>query len=435
MAAAMATRSVAVSTGLFGHGSREVVRAVGGGATQSSSLLGMKSSRLLGVKLRAPTGGQVVAAGVSRVQCRVAVATPRVKDDLMAEAEERWYNALESPLEGVEFTYEEFADALSKYDFSFEIGDTVKGIVFKADYNGALIDIGAKAPAYLPLEEACIYKLKSVEEVGLVAGVEEEFSIIRDDDKNGRMILSLKKLQHDFSWERCRQLQMDDVTIRGKALSANRGGVVVDVEGLRGFVPFSQISARQNPEDVVDKELPLKFLEVDEERTRLVLSNRKAIAENHVAFGIGSVVVGTVQSVKPYGAFVDIGGVSGLLHISQISHDRLTSVETVLSPGDKLKVMILSQDKERSRISLSTKKLEPTPGDMLRNPALVYEKADEMAKTFRQRVAQAEAAARAEELRLQQEGGFGLRGDFGSTANALGLDLLDLADIPPAVQV
>jgi small subunit ribosomal protein S1 len=75
----------------------------------------------------------------------------------------------------------------------------------------------------------------------------------------------------------------------------------------------------------------------------------------------------------------------------------------VLAPGDKLKVMILSQDKDRGRISLSTKKLEPTPGDMLRNPALVYEKADEMAKTFRQRVAQAEAAAKAEELRLHQE--------------------------------
>ncbi|CAK9221717.1 unnamed protein product [Sphagnum jensenii] len=348
---------------------------------------------------------------------------------------QRWERALETPLEGVQFTYEEFADALSKYDFSFEIGDTVKGIVFKTDYNGALIDIGAKAPAYLPLSEACIYKLKNVEEMGLVAGVEEEFSIIRDDDDNGRMILSLKKLQYDFSWERCRQLQVDDVVIRGKALSANRGGVVVEVEGLRGFVPFSQISARQNPEEVVDKELPLKFLEVDEERTRLVLSNRKAVAENHVAFGIGSVVVGTVQTVKPYGAFIDIGGVSGLLHISQISHDRLTTVETVLSPGDKLKVMILSQDRERGRISLSTKKLEPTPGDMLRNPALVYEKADEMAKTFRQRVAQAEAAARAEELRLQQEGGLGLRGNFGSTAEALGLNELDLADIPPAVQV
>lgn len=96
---------------------------------------------------------------------------------------------------------------------------------------------------------------------------------------------------------------------------------------------------RQNPEELVGKEIPLKFLEVDEERTRLVLSNRKALAENQSMFGIGSVVVGTVQTVKPYGAFIDIGGVSGLLHISQISHDRLTTVETVLSPGDKLKVL------------------------------------------------------------------------------------------------
>lgn len=84
----------------------------------------------------------------------------------------------------------------------------------------------------------------------------------------------------------------------------------------------------------------MKFLEVDEEKTRLVLSNRKAIAENQAAFGIGSVVIGTVQTVKPYGAFIDIGGISGLLHISQISHDRLTTVETVLTPGDKLKVYI-----------------------------------------------------------------------------------------------
>lgn len=101
---------------------------------------------------------------------------------------------------------------------------------------------------------------------------------------------------------------------------------------------------RTNPEELVNKEIPLKFLEVDEERTRLVLSNRKALAENQSVFGIGSVVEGTVQTVKPYGAFIDIGGVSGLLHISQISHDRLTTVETVLSPGDKLKVLGLVEN-------------------------------------------------------------------------------------------
>jgi small subunit ribosomal protein S1 len=91
----------------------------------------------------------------------------------------------------------------------------VQGVVFKADNNGALIDIGAKAPAYLPIQEACILKLKSVEEVGLFPGSEEEFAIIRDDDDNGRMILSLKKIQFDLCWERSAQMLADDVVVRG----------------------------------------------------------------------------------------------------------------------------------------------------------------------------------------------------------------------------
>jgi small subunit ribosomal protein S1 len=90
---------------------------------------------------------------------------------------------------------------------------------------------------------------------------------------------------------------------------------------------------RQKSEELVNKEIPLKYLEVDEERTRLVLSNRKALAENQSVFGIGSVVEGTVQTVKPYGAFIDIGGVSGLLLISHIRHNRLTTVETVHHPA------------------------------------------------------------------------------------------------------
>ncbi|OAE32616.1 hypothetical protein AXG93_3515s1000 [Marchantia polymorpha subsp. ruderalis] len=376
-------------------------RANGLSDTARTSALGFRNSRVTGTNI-AVNGG--TKRGVSRLQCVASLSPPRAKD-LLAEAEERWQRALDSPLEGVPFTYEEFADALSKYDFSFEIGDLVRGVVFKTDFNGALIDIGAKASAYLPLSESCIHKVKNVEEVGLHPGTEEEFMIVQEDDDNGRVIVSLRKLQYDISWERCRQLQADDCPVRGKGM---------------------------NQEDMVEKELPLKFIEVDEERTRLVLSNRKALAATQLGVGIGSVVVGTVQSVKPYGAFVDIGGTSGLLHISQISHDRITTVENVLQPGDKLKVMILSQDRDRGRISLSTKKLEPTPGDMLRNPALVYEKADEMAKTFRQRVAQAEAAARAEELRLQKEGGFGLRDLAAPAVDALGLNELDLDDIPPA---
>lgn len=88
--------------------------------------------------------------------------------------------------------------------------------MFKTDFNGALIDIGAKASAYLPLSESCIHKVKNVEEVGLHPGTEEEFMIVQEDDDNGRVIVSLRKLQYDISWERCRQLQADDCPVRGK---------------------------------------------------------------------------------------------------------------------------------------------------------------------------------------------------------------------------
>lgn len=91
-------------------------------------------------------------------------------------------------------------------------------------------------------------------------------------------------------------------------------------------------------EELFGKELPLKFVELDQEQSRLVLSNRKAMADSQAQLGIGSVVTGTVQSLKPYGAFIDIGGINGLLHVSQISHDRVSDIATVLSPGDTLKV-------------------------------------------------------------------------------------------------
>jgi ribosomal protein S1 len=102
------------------------------------------------------------------------------------------------------------------------------------------------------------------------------------------------------------------------------------------FIDFDQ---KTTAEELLDKELPLKFVEVDEEQGRLVLSNRKAMADSQAQLGIGSVVLGTVESLKPYGAFIDIGGINGLLHVSQISHDRVADISTVLQPGDTLKVL------------------------------------------------------------------------------------------------
>ena len=154
------------------------------------------------------------------------------------------------------------------------------------------------------------------------------------------------------------------------------------VEGLRGFIPGSHISTRVKGGTVAD--FP-KFLEVDEERNRLVLSHRRALVERKMnRLEVGEVVIGTVRGIKPYGAFIDIGGVSGLLHISEISHEHIETPHSVLNVNDQMKVMIIDLDAERGRISLSTKALEPEPGDMLTDPQKVFDKAEEMAARYKQ---------------------------------------------------
>ena len=132
------------------------------------------------------------------------------------------------------------------------------------------------------------------------------------------------------------------------------------------------------------EDLPLKFLEVDEERNRLVLSHRRALVERKMnGLEVGQVVIGSVRGIKPYGAFIDIGGVSGLLHISEISHDHIDTPSSVFEVNDELKVMIIDLDAERGRISLSTKQLEPEPGAMLKDRESVYAQAEAMAEKYR----------------------------------------------------
>lgn len=375
-------------------------------------------------------------SGALPIVCSIAISSANNKERIKLKQlfEDAYDRCRTAPMDSVSFTVDQFSEALEKFDTETEIGSKVLGTVFGTDTIGAFVDITAKSTAYLPLQEASIRRIKHVEEAGIFTGVKEEFLIIGQNEVDDGMILSLRTLQYDLAWERCRQLQAEDAVVKGKLIEANKGGVVAEVEGLKGFVPFSQITTKTPGEEIIEMEIPLKFVEVDEEQSRLVLSHRKAVAGSQGQLGIGSVVTGVVQSLKPYGAFVDIGGISGLLHVSQISHDRISDIETVLQPGDSLKVMILSHDRERGRVSLSTKKLEPTPGDMIRNPTLVFEKAEEMAQTFRQRIAQAEAMARADMLRFQPESGLtfsndGILGPLGSDLPAEGLDL---SEIPPA---
>ena len=191
-----------------------------------------------------------------------------------------------------------------------------------------------------------------------------------EENEDGQLALSIRRIEYQRAWERVRQLQKEDATIYSEVFATNRGGALVRVEGLRGFIPGSHISARKIKDDLEGEHLPLKFLEVDEERNRLVLSHRRALVEKKMnRLEVGEVVVGNVKGIKPYGAFIDIGGVSGLLHISEISHEHIETPHNVLNVNDQMKVMIIDLDSERGRISLSTKALEPEPCLLYTSPS------------------------------------------------------------------
>ncbi len=312
------------------------------------------------------------------------------------------------------FTHEDFAALLDKYDYHFSPGDVVPGTVFSIEPRGALIDIGAKTAAYIPIQEMSINRVDSPDEV-LQSNETREFFILTDENEDGQLTLSIRRIEYMRAWERVRQLQAEDATVRSGVFATNRGGALVRIEGLRGFIPGSHISTRKPKEELVGEDLPLKFLEVDEERNRLVLSHRRALVERKMnRLEVGEVVIGTVRGIKPYGAFIDIGGVSGLLHISEISHEHIDTPHSVFNVNDEVKVMIIDLDAERGRISLSTKQLEPEPGDMIKNRDLVYDKAEEMAAKYR------------EQLLAKQQGA--------SAASAAPTEVLE-EDIPPAAEL
>lgn len=297
------------------------------------------------------------------------------------------------------FTHEDFEKLLDQYDYHFSPGDIVAGTVFSMEPRGALIDIGAKTAAYIPIQEMSINRVDDPNEV-LQPNETREFFILTDENEDGQLTLSIRRIEYMRAWERVRQLQTEDATVRSSVFATNRGGALVRIEGLRGFIPGSHISTREAKEDLVGQDLPLKFLEVDEDRNRLVLSHRRALVERKMnGLEVGQVVIGSVRGIKPYGAFIDIGGVSGLLHISEISHDHIDTPHSVFNVNDELKVMIIDLDAERGRISLSTKQLEPEPGDMLKNRDAVFEKAEEMAAKYREKLrAEAEGKPLEEEI-------------------------------------
>lgn len=333
--------------------------------------------------------------GPSRTQLKSAVAEapavesePKIQttrfDRLKKAYKGKTITVPDEDLAALDFSYDDFQDAVANTSYSFERHAIVKGVCIEYEVKGAIVDIGAKASAYLPEAEAALIQPVGSDMSDLVNLNEElEFQIISDEDENGQLLVSIRRIQYRSAWETILALQADDVILEAEVVSVNRGGAICLVEGLRAFLPGSHLAGRMATDDLIGQVLKLKFLEVNQENNKLVVSNRKAVVETQMAnLSRGDLVEGTVQALKPYGAFIEVGGMSGLLHISQISYDRIEDLEKVLQPGMDVKCMIIDHDKINGRIALSTKTLEPNPGDMLKNPTLVFDMAEESAEKY-----------------------------------------------------
>jgi len=281
------------------------------------------------------------------------------------------------------FSMDDFAKALEQHNYEFQKGQVVRGKVFEHDSNGAYVDIGGKSSAFLPIEEAALRTITDLSEV-VPLDEEQDFLIIREQDANGQVTLSLRQLQIQQAWEDLVQLQETGKVLQVRVSGANKGGVTVDVEGMRGFIPRSHLAQRDNMESLIGQSLTVNFLEVDREREKLVLSQRMAIQSNaFTELQIGQLVEGTVSSIKPFGVFVDLEGVSGLLHIKQVSQKYIDNLGKLFAPGQPLKALVVDLDQSRGRISLSTRVLENYPGEMVDKMADVMDTAEERSERVR----------------------------------------------------
>ncbi len=271
-------------------------------------------------------------------------------------------------------------EALTEEDFQlrqFRRGQMIRGTIIAKTKDEIIVDIGGKSEGIVPPHDLSRLDEEFLDQ--LSEGDEIVAYVLTPEGREGQVVLSLSKARSEYEWERMARLQEENATVEAKVVEANRGGVVVQVGHLRGFVPASHIVPRPETRDadspenrfmpLVGQTLQAKILEVNRKRQRLILSEKEADKEAREArkrellkeLRQGEVRRGRVTSLTKFGAFVDLGGVDGLIHISELSWGRVEHPSEVLKVGDEVDVLILDVDEERERVSLSLRRLLPKP--------------------------------------------------------------------------
>ncbi|KAA2261623.1 30S ribosomal protein S1 [Solihabitans fulvus] len=266
-------------------------------------------------------------------------------------------------------TEEDFLAAIDKTIKYFNDGDIVEGTIVKVDRDEVLLDIGYKTEGVIPSRELSIKHDVDPAEVVSV-GDEVEALVLQKEDKEGRLILSKKRAQYERAWGTIEALKEKDEPVKGTVIEVVKGGLILDI-GLRGFLPASLVEMRRvrDLQPYVGRELEAKIIELDKNRNNVVLSRRAWLEQTQSEVRSeflnqlqkGQVRKGVVSSIVNFGAFVDLGGVDGLVHVSELSWKHIDHPSEVVEVGQEVTVEVLDVDMERERVSLSLKATQEDP--------------------------------------------------------------------------
>ncbi len=264
---------------------------------------------------------------------------------------------------------EAFEQALEATILQFGDGDIVEGVVVKVDPEEVLLDIGYKSEGVIPSRELSIKHDIDPFEVVQIGDVIEAL-VLQKEDADGRLMLSKKRAQYERAWGKIEEIHVSDSTVTGTVIEVVKGGLILDI-GLRGFLPASLVEMRRvrDLHPYVGRELEAKVIELDRNRNNVVLSRRKFLEETQSEFRKefletlqqGEIRKGNVSSIVNFGAFVDLGGVDGLVHVSELSWKHIDHPGEVVEVGQEVEVEVLDVDLDRERVSLSLKATQEDP--------------------------------------------------------------------------
>ncbi|MSX82315.1 MAG: 30S ribosomal protein S1 [Actinobacteria bacterium] len=261
------------------------------------------------------------------------------------------------------------SDAIDATLVEFEEGGLVSGIVVKIDADEVLLDIGFKSEGIIPKKELSIRNDVNPSEIVSI-GERIEALVLQKEDKEGQLILSKKRAQYERAWGTIEKVKAEEGIVTGLVIEVVKGGLIVDI-GLRGFLPASLVDLRRVRDlaPFIGRQLECKIIELDKNRNNVVLSRRGFLEENQreqrddflTNLKPGEIREGVVSSVVNFGAFVDLGGMDGLVHVSELSWKHVDHPSSVVTVGDEVTVQVLEVDLSRERISLSLKACQQDP--------------------------------------------------------------------------